>query len=243
MASRGKKKTQARGTVQTPATQVAVQKPDVRWAYAMAVVLVLLTVFLFINSFTVQANIEYEDENGNNLLEDLDSSQLTFGKSAITVIFAPVDGYDGAIDYTLKNLPLSKDSEIVQNIAKELVSSYPAEKLELLDTAYVTIYVTEVAYLACSLAFVALAITVLVRRKKGDDIISLVAVSTMTALSAARLIIGLVMCMSSTKEFMITAGGAPWLALVVCAAATVVLAIFVADRIKKDKKNKAEKIG
>lgn len=242
MAIRGKKKTQARGTAQTPAAQVAVRKPDVRWAYAMAVVLVLLTVFLFINSFTIQADIEYVDDDGNDLLADLDSSELAFGKSAITVIFAPVDGYDGAIDYTLKNLPLSKDSELVQDIAKELVSSYPAEKLELLDTAYITIYVTEAAYLAFSLAFAALAIIVLVRRKNGDDIISLIAVSAMTALSAARLIIGLVMCLSSTKEFMITAGGAPWLALVVCAAATVVLAIFVADRIKKDKKNKAEKV-
>lgn len=240
MASRGKKKAQLRGG-QTPAVQVAVQKRDGRWVYVMAVVLVLLTVFLFINSFTIQADIEYEDEDGNNLLESVDPSQLTFGKSAITVLFAPVNGYDGAIEYTLQNLPLSKDSEIVQNVAKELVSSYPAEKLKLLDTAYVTIYVTEVTYLAFSLAFIALAITVLVRRKKGDDLISLAAVSVMTALSAARLIIGLVMCMSSTKEFMITAGGAPWLALVVCVAATVVLAVFVADRIKKDKKEKAEK--
>ena len=92
MASRGKKKTQSRGE-QTPVVQVAAQKRDVRWTYVMAAVLVLLTVFLFINSFTVQANIEYEDEEGNNLLEDIDPSQLSFGKSAITVIFAPVNGY------------------------------------------------------------------------------------------------------------------------------------------------------
>lgn len=241
MASRGKKKTQSRGG-QTPVVQVAAQKRDVRWTYVMAAVLVLLTVFLFINSFTVQANIEYEDDEGNNLLEDIDPSQLSFGKSAITVIFAPVNGYDGAIDYTLLNLPLSKDSTIVQDIAKQLVSSYPAEKLELLDSAYITIYVTETTYLAFSLAFIALAITVLVRKKNGDDVISLVAVSTMTALSAVRLILGLVMCMRSTKEFMITAGGAPWLALVVSVAATVVLAVFVADRIKKDKKIKADKV-
>ena len=77
MASRGKKKTQSRGE-QTPVVQVAAQKRDVRWTYVMAAVLVLLTVFLFINSFTVQANIEYEDDECNNILEDIDTSQLSF---------------------------------------------------------------------------------------------------------------------------------------------------------------------
>lgn len=239
MASRGKKKTQARGAAPAPAV-VAAEKRDSRWTYVVAAALVLLTVFLFINSFTVQADIKYTDDSGNNLLEDIDASQLTFGKSAVTVIFAPVDGYGDAIDYTLKNLPLSKDSTIVQDIAKQLVSSYPKEKLQLLDTAYITIYVTETAYLALTLAFAALSIVVLVRRKEGDDVLSLVAAAVMTLLSAARLIIGLVMCLNSTKEFMITAGGAPWLALVTTVAATVILAVFVRDR-KIKKKNKEAK--
>lgn len=239
MASRGKKKVQARGN-ETPVVKQVVTKRDNRWAYVTAAVLVLLTVFLFINSFTVQADIEYKDEDGNNLLEDIDPSQLSFGKSAVTTIFAPVDGYDGAIDYTLKNLPLSKDSEIVQNIAKELVASYPAEKLALLDGAYVTIYVTEAVYLVFTVSFIALATVVLIRKKAGDDVIALAASAAMAVLSAVRLILGLVMCLRSTKEFMITAGGAPWLALVVTVAATVILALLVADRIKKEKKQTAE---
>ncbi len=240
MASRGKKKTQARGTAPVQ-TVVAPRRTDNRWAFVVAATLVLLTVFLFINSFTVQANIEYTDENGDNLLADIDSSQMTFGKSAVTAIFAPVDGYEDAIDYTLKNLPLSKDSTIVQDIAKQLVSSYPQQKLQLLDTAYITIYVTETVYLAATLAFIAFSIAMLVRRKEGDDLMSLVAAAAMTVLSAARLIIGLVMCLNSTKEFMITAGGAPWLALVTAVAATIILAIFVRDRIKRQKTDEAKR--
>lgn len=239
MASRGKKKTQARAGQAPAVQQKTAVKRDNRWTYAVAVMLVLLTVFLFINSFTVQANIEYKDENGNDLLESLDSSQLSFGKSAVTTLFAPVDGYDGAIDFTLKNLPLSKDSEIVQHIAKQLVASYPASKLALLDTAYVTIYFTEAVYLAVTVAFIILAIILLVRRKAGDDVTALVASAVMTAFSAARLILGLVMCLQSTKEFMITAGGAPWLALVVTVVGTVILSVLTADRIKKDRISKA----
>lgn len=239
MASRGKKKTQSRTNATAEVRTIPVKR-DNRWAWVVVAALVLLTVFLFLDSFTIKANIEYEDESGNNLLAEIDASQMKFGKSAITVLFAPVDGYDGAIDYTLQNLPLSKDSEIVQDIAKELVSSYPEEMLALLDTAYVTIYVTEAVYLAFSLAFVALGIVLAVRRKEGDDLIALIACSVMTVLSAVRLIIALVMCMSSTKEFVITAGGAPWLSLLTTIAATVILAVFVAGRIRKDKSKKAE---
>lgn len=239
MASRGKKKTQLRGET-APVVQTAAVKRDNRWVYVVAAMLVLLTVFLFINSFTVQANIEYKDEDGNNLLEDIDSSQLRFGKSAITAIFAPVNGYDGAIDYTLQNLPISKDSDIMQDIAKQLVSSYPASQIELLDDAYVTIYFTEVIYLAATIAFLILATVILIRKKAGDDIIALVAAAVMTVFSAVRLILGLVMCLSSTKEFMITAGGAPWLALVVTIAATVILSVLVAGRIKKEKNKVGE---
>lgn len=241
MASRGKKKAQTRSAA-APAPVAVVRKvSDNRWTYVVAAMLVLLTVFLFVNSFTVQATIEYKDESGNNLLEDIDPSQMTFGKSAITTIFAPVNGYTDAIDYTLMNMPLSKDSTIVQDIAKQLVSSYPAQKLALLDTAYITIYVTETAYLALSLAFIAFAIVVLVRKKEGDDVLSLAVAAVMTVLSAVRLIIGLVMCLNSTKEFTITAGGAPWLALVVCAAATVILAVFVHGRKKAEKTEEAKR--
>ena len=95
MASRGKKKTQARGA-QPAQVQAVKEKKDNRWAYVLTVLAVLLVVLIFINSFTVRANIEYTDESGNNLLEGIDSSQLTFEKSALTVLFAPVDGYDGA---------------------------------------------------------------------------------------------------------------------------------------------------
>lgn len=240
MASRGKKKAQARGVAPVP-VNVAPQKRDNRWTYVVAAALVLLTVFLFVNSFTVQANFEYTDESGNNLLEDIDQSQLTFGKSAVTAIFAPADGYEDAIDYTLKNLPFTKDSTLVHDIAKQLVESYPKEKVQLLDTAYVTIYVTETVYLALTLAFAALCIVVLVRKKEGDDVLALCATAAMTVLSAARLIIGLVMCMKSTKEFMITAGGAPWLALVTTVAATIVLAIFVRGRKNRQKTDEAKK--
>lgn len=240
MASRGKKKTQARGATPVSA-EVVTRKRDNRWAYVVAAALVLLTVFLFINSFTVQANIEYTDENGDNLLEDIDQSQMTFGKSAVTAIFAPVDGYEDAIDYTLRNLPFTKDSTIVQDIAKQLVSAYPQEKLQLLDTAYITIYVTETIYLALTLAFAAFSIVALVRKKEGDDVLSLIAAAVMTVLSAARLIIGLAMCMNSTKEFMITAGGAPWLALVTTLAATVILAVIVRGRKKEESNKEAKK--
>lgn len=239
MASRGKKKTQTRGG-QVQAVQTVKEKTDNRWVYVVAAMLVLLTVFLFINSFSIQANIEYTDEDGNNLLEDIDSKELSFAKSAITTIFAPVEGYGGAVDFTLKNLPLSKDSEIVQDIAKQLVSSYPQSQLDMLDQAYITIYVTETVYLAATLCFIAFAIVVLVRRKKGDDLASLIAACIMTVLSAVRLILALVMCLSSTKEFVITAAGAPWLALVATIVCTVLLVIFVRDRFKKSKSEKAE---
>ena len=241
MASRGKKKTQARGA-QPVQVQAVKEKKDNRWAYVLTVLAVLLVVLIFINSFTVRANIEYTDESGNNLLEGIDSSQLTFEKSALTVLFAPVDGYDGAVDFTLENLPLSKDSEIVQDIAKELVSSYPAEKLALLDQAYVTIYVTEVVYLAATLAFAAFTAVVALRRKKGDDVLALVGVGIMTVLSVARLVLALVMCMSSTKEFVITAAGAPWLSLVATVACTVLIAVFVYARIKGERAKAAEKV-
>lgn len=240
MASRGKKKAQARGG-QVAVVEVAKVASDNRWVAVTAVVLVLLTVFLFFNSFTVQADLEYEDEDGNNLLEDLDPDQLRFGKSAITVIFAPVGGYDGAIEFTLQNLPLSKDSTIVQDIAKQLVADYPQSKLELLDTAYLTIYVTETVYLAATIAFIVAAIVLLVRRKKGDDVAALVACSVMTLLGIVRLVLGLVMSLNSTNEFVITAGGAPWLSLIASVAATVLLAVFVSARVKKEKSVKTEK--
>lgn len=241
MASRGKKKTQARG-VQTTPVQVVKEKSDNRWAYVLTVLAVLLTVLLFVNSFTVRANIEYTDDSGNNLLEDIDSSQLTFEKSALTVLFAPVDGYDGAVDFTLKNLPLSKDSEIVQDIAKELVSSYPAEKLALLDQAYVTIYVTEAVYLAATLGFAAFTAVVAVRRKKGDGVLALVGAGVMTVLSAVRLVLALVMCMNSTKEFVITAAGAPWLSLVATVASAILIAVFVFGKKTKNKAKAAENV-
>lgn len=234
MASRGKKKAQSRG-IQTGAVQTVSEKKDNRWAIVAAAALVLLTIFLFINSFTIQANIEYEDENGENLLADVESSQLTFGKSAVTVLFAPVDGYDGAIDYTIKNLPLLKDSTIAQDIAKQLVASYPQSKLDLLDSAYIVIYVTEAVYLASSLGYIIMTAVLLSRRKKGDDTVFFAGTVTLALLSVARLVIGLVMCMQSTKEFVITAGGAPWLAFVVTVAASVITGIFLAKRIKKEK--------
>ena len=130
---------------------------------------------------------------------------------------------------------------IVQDIAKQLVSSYPQEKLQLLDTAYITIYVTETIYLALTFAFAAFSIVALVRKKEGDDVLSLIAAAVMTVLSAARLIIGLAMCMNSTKEFMITAGGAPWLALVTTLAATIILAVFVRGRKKEESNKEANK--
>lgn len=239
MASRGKKKTQSRG-VQTADVVAVSAKRDLRYKYVVAALLVLLTVFLFINSFTVQANITYEDENGNNLLSEVDPSDMTFGKSTVTIMFAPVDGYDDAVGYTLKNLPISGGSELVQQIAKQLLAEYPQSQLDMLDTAYLTIYVTEAVYLAASIAFIVTAITVLVRKREKDDVIALAAASAMTLLSAVRLVIGLIMCMSSTKEFIITAGGAPWLALIATVAATVLLAIVVNGRLKKNKAETAE---
>ena len=241
MASRGKKKAQAKSSQITDAVKTVSEKKDNRWAIVAAAALVLLVVFLFINSFTIQANIEYEDENGENLLADVDSSQLRFGKSAVTVLFAPVEGYDGAVDYTIKNLPLLKDSTIVQDIAKQLIASYPQSKLELLDDAYVVIYITEAVYLAVSLGYMIMTTVLLVRRKEGDDVVFFAGTAAMTVFSAARLAIGLVMCLQSTKEFVITAGGAPWLALVVTAAAAVISGIFLSKRIRADKNNDKNK--
>ena len=235
MASRGKKKTQARGT-QAPVVQVVNAKKDNRWIIVSAAALVLLAIFLFLNSFTIQANIEYTTDDGTNVFEDVDKSELSFAKSAVTIIFAPVNGYEGAVDYTIKNLPLLSGSDMAQDIAKQFISSYPQSKL-----AYNTIYVTELAYCVLSLAYFVMLIVVLVRRKEGDDVIALAGTSVMTAFSAARLIIGLIMCMQSTSDFLITAGGAPWLALVVTAAATVLLAVLVAKRLKEKKAAATEK--
>ena len=240
MASRGKKKTQARGT-QAPVVQVVNAKKDNRWIIVSAAALVLLAIFLFLNSFTIQGNIEYTTDDGTNVFEDVDKSELSFAKSAVTIIFAPVNGYEGAVDYTIKNLPLLSGSDMAQDIAKQFISSYPQSKLDLLDSAYNTIYVTELAYCVLSLAYFVMLIVVLVRRKEGDDVIALAGTSVMTAFSAARLIIGLIMCMQSTSDFLITAGGAPWLALVVTAAATVLLAVLVAKRLKEKKAAATEK--
>ena len=77
MASRGKKKTQARGT-QAPVVQVVNAKKDNRWIIVSAAALVLLAIFLFLNSFTIQANIEYTTDDGTNVFEDVDKSELSF---------------------------------------------------------------------------------------------------------------------------------------------------------------------
>lgn len=237
MASRGKKKV-VNQVVEQAVTVRNTPSKDKNIMILSVIVTVLLLAFLFIGSFNVKVNIDMKDDSGNSLLDTSDPDLFGFGRSAITVLFAPLNGYTTAIDYVIKNLPALADSEISQDIASQYISSYPQSQLDLLDKAFTMIYITEAVYTAIILCIAIAMIVMWTTRcnnfERGVLVLSVIALLA----SIARIAIAITMYSQSTKEFMLSAGGAIWLSVVISLIAVVLTAVFM----HKNKENKDKKV-